>query len=85
MKPSFPKLDDAERVKLLLGVFKDFKSKIESAEWLLNMYSIIFGKSSSPDSSNKPLIDGAKDFPTHTQDYKYIIMGHTHNPIQVTI
>ena len=37
------------------------------------------------DNSDKALIDKAKDYLAHTSDYRYMAMGHTHNPMQVPI
>ena len=37
------------------------------------------------DNSDRALINASKEFLTHTSDCSYMVMGHTHNPLQVPI
>jgi len=78
-------VDDADKVQAMLRLFKFFN--IDSAEGLMKIFSRVFGSPDAMplDNSDKALIDKAKDYLTHTSDYRYMAMGHTHNPMQVPI
>lgn len=77
--------DEADKLQQTIRLFKLFN--IESAEGLMKIYTKIFGSPDSlpMDNSDKILINKAKDFLTHTSYYRYCVMGHTHNPMQVPI
>ncbi len=77
--------DEADKLQQVLRLFKLFN--VDAAENLMHIYSKIFGSPDNlpMDNSDKVLIDKAKDFLTHTSDYRYCVMGHTHNPMQVPI
>jgi hypothetical protein len=81
----FLKFDEADEVQALIEVFKHIN--VTAAETLINVFSCIFGKEcfSSPDDSDKELNEGAADFLTHSPDYRSIVMGHTHNPLQIPV
>lgn len=77
--------DDADKVQALVRLFDFFN--IDSAEGLMKIFSRVFGSPDALplDNSDKVLIDKAKDYLAHTSDYKYMAMGHTHNPMQIPI
>jgi UDP-2,3-diacylglucosamine pyrophosphatase LpxH len=77
--------DEADKIQAAIRMFKILD--IGSAEGLMKIYTKIFGSPDSlpMDNSDKVLIKKAKDFLTHTSDYRYCVMGHTHNPMQVPI
>jgi hypothetical protein len=60
---------------------------LDSAEGLLKLYTKIFGTPDAlpTDNADQSLIDKAKEFLTHQSDYRYCVLGHTHNPMQVPI
>jgi UDP-2,3-diacylglucosamine pyrophosphatase LpxH len=77
--------DEADKLQAAIRTFKLIN--IESAEKLMKIYTKIFG---SPDdlpldNSDRVLIEKAKDFLTHTSDYRYYVMGHTHSPMQIPV
>ena len=77
--------DEADRLQTGLRMFKFLD--LESVEGLLRLYTKIFG---TPDAmpmenADQALMDKAKEFLTHQSDYRYCILGHTHNPMQVPI
>lgn len=77
--------DEADKLQSVIRLFKLFD--VDAAETLLKIYSKIFGSPDNlpMDNSDKALIDSAKNFLTHTSEYRYCVMGHTHNPMQVPI
>lgn len=77
--------DEADKLQTALRMFKLLD--IESAEGLMKIYTKIFGSPDAlpMDNSDRVLMEKAKDFLTHTSDYRYCVMGHTHNPLQVPI
>lgn len=77
--------DEADKLQSVVRLFKLFD--VDEAETLLKIYSKIFGSPDNlpMDNSDKALIDSAKNFLTHTSEYRYCVMGHTHNPMQVPI
>lgn len=77
--------DEADKLQQAIRLFKLFN--IESAEGLMKIYTKIFGSPDSlpMDNSDTILIEKAEEFLTHTSDYRYCVMGHTHNPMQVPI
>lgn len=77
--------DEADRLQQAIRLFKMLN--IESAEGLMKIYSKIFGSPDSlpMDNSDKGLIEKATEFLTHTSAYRYCVMGHTHNPLQVPV
>jgi len=79
------KIDEADEVHGLIELFKNFN--INAAETLINIFSRIFGSErfASPDDSDKDLNEGAADFLTLSPNYRSIVMGHTHNPLQIPI
>jgi len=81
----FLKIDMTDEVKALIEVFKHFN--IDAAEHLADIFTKIFGSGgvSSPNDSDSYLTNKAVDFFTHTPDYRSIVMGHTHNPLQVPV
>jgi len=77
--------DEADKLQAAIRMFKLLD--LESAEGLMKIYTKIFG---SPDdlpfdNSDRALIEKAKEFLTHKSEYRYCIMGHTHNPMQVPV
>ena len=66
-------------------MFKRFN--VDAAETLVTVFDKIFGSSDTvePGKADDALIDAAQDFLTHTSDYKYVVMGHTHNALEVPI
>lgn len=77
--------DEADKLQTAIRMFRLLD--IESAEGLMKIYSKVFGAPDSMpmDNSDKILVEKAKEFLTHTSDYRYYVMGHTHNPIQIPI
>jgi UDP-2,3-diacylglucosamine pyrophosphatase LpxH len=78
-------IDQADKVQGLIQMFKLFN--IQSAEELLKIYGKIFGSTDAipTDNGDRALIDGAKQFLTHTSGYSYVVMGHTHSPLEVPV
>ena len=79
------RFDMADKVKALIEVFKHFN--VDAAENLITIFSKIFeaGTIFSPDDSDKGLNDGATDFLKRAANYRSIVMGHTHNPLQMPV
>jgi UDP-2,3-diacylglucosamine pyrophosphatase LpxH len=77
--------DEADKLQQAMRLFKLFD--IDAAENLMKIYSKIYGSPDDlpMDNSDKVLIDKAREFLTHTSEYRYCVMGHTHNPMQVPI
>ena len=77
--------DEADKLQQAVRLFRLFD--IESAERLMKIYTKIFGSPDSlpMDNSDRVLIEKAKEFLAHTSVYRYFVMGHTHNPMQVPI
>jgi UDP-2,3-diacylglucosamine pyrophosphatase LpxH len=77
--------DEADKLQSVIRLFKLFD--VDEAETLLKIYSKIFGSPDNlpMDNADKALIDTAKNFLTRTSEYRYCVMGHTHNPMQVPI
>jgi UDP-2,3-diacylglucosamine pyrophosphatase LpxH len=61
--------------------------EIDACEEIVKIFSKIFGSSSSLSASelDQTLIKNAQDILVPTSDYNYVVMGHTHNPLQVPI
>jgi UDP-2,3-diacylglucosamine pyrophosphatase LpxH len=77
--------DEADKLQAAIRMFKLLD--LESAEGLMKIFTKIFG---SPDglpldNSDSTLIEKATGFLTHKSEYRYCIMGHTHNPMQVPV
>ncbi len=77
--------DEADKLQNVIRIFKHFN--VDSAETILKFYSKIL---KSPDNlpmddSDRVLINSAKNFLTRTSEYRYCVMGHTHNPMQVPV
>lgn len=79
----FLSFDMADEMQALVKVFEHFN--INAAEDLIKIYSRIFGASNSPDSSDEGLNKAATAFLSRTSDYNYLVMGHTHNPLQMPV
>ncbi len=81
----FLQFDEADEVQALIQVFKHIN--VTAAETLIDTFSCILGAGcvSSPDDSDKNLNEGAADFLTEEPDYRSIVMGHTHNPLQIPV
>lgn len=81
----FLKIDHADEVQGFIELFKHFN--VNAAEALINIFSRIFGSGrfASPDDCDKDLNEGAADFLTLSPNYRSIVMGHTHNPLQIPI
>jgi len=81
----FLQFDEADEVQALIQLYKHFN--VNSAENLINIFSRVLGSMGfcSPDDSDKDLNEGAADFLTLTPDYRSIVMGHTHNPLQIPV
>jgi UDP-2,3-diacylglucosamine pyrophosphatase LpxH len=79
------RFDMADEVKTLIEVFKHFN--VDAAEELIIIFSKIFGTRnvSSPDDSDKRLNDAATDFLKRAANYRSIVMGHTHNSLQMPV
>jgi UDP-2,3-diacylglucosamine pyrophosphatase LpxH len=79
------KVEDADEVQGLIELFKNFN--ITAAEALIPIFSRILGSGrfASSDDSDKDLTEGAADFLTLSPNYRSIVMGHTHNPLQIPI
>lgn len=77
--------DEADKLQQAIRLFKFLN--IDSAEDLMRVYSKIFGAPDSipVDNSDKCLAEKASEFLTHTSSYRYYVMGHSHNPMQVPI
>ena len=81
----FLKFVEADEVQTLIQVFKHLN--VNAAENLINIFSRVLGSMGFcyPDYSDKDLNEGAADFLTLTPDYRSIVMGHTHNPLQIPV
>lgn len=75
----------SDTLQAAIGMFKRFN--VDAAETLVTVFDKIFGSSDTvePGKADDALIDAAQDFLTHTSDYKYVVMGHTHNALEVPI
>jgi len=84
-KWSFFTLDEADKLQAVMRMFKLLG--METAEGLMKIYSQIFGSPDNLplDNADGKLVEGAKEFLTHQSEYRYAVMGHTHNPLQVPI
>jgi UDP-2,3-diacylglucosamine pyrophosphatase LpxH len=84
-KWSFFTLDEADKLQAVMRMFKLLG--METAEGLMKIYSRIFGSPDTLplDNADGKLVEGAKEFLTHQSEYRYVVMGHTHNPLQVPI
>jgi UDP-2,3-diacylglucosamine pyrophosphatase LpxH len=79
------KFDMADKVEALIEVFKHFN--VGAAEGLITIFSKIFGAGNipSPDDSDKELNNAATDFLKRAANYRSLVMGHTHNPLQMPV
>ncbi len=79
------RFDMADEVEALIEVFKHFN--VTAAETLITIFSKIFGAGniSSPDDSDKGLNNAATDFLKRAKNYRFLVMGHTHNPLQMPV
>jgi UDP-2,3-diacylglucosamine pyrophosphatase LpxH len=79
------RFDMADKVKTMTGVFKHFN--MAAAEDLITIFSKIFGTRNifSPEVPDKGLNDAATDFLKRATNYRSIVMGHTHNPLQMPV
>jgi len=77
--------DSSNMFQTAIEMFKRFD--IGSAEALVKVFDDIFGSSDKvePGKADEALINAAQDFLTHTSDYRYVAMGHTHNALEVPI
>jgi UDP-2,3-diacylglucosamine pyrophosphatase LpxH len=78
-----PNLVLAMKLKALAKILKYLN--ISALESIINIYSSIFTASASPDSSDDVLNRGATAFLSRRSDYRYLVMGHTHNPLQMPV
>ena len=77
--------DEADKLQNILRLAK--LVDIDSAESILKLYFKLFG---SPDDlplekGDLELRDAAVKFFTSTSQYQYMVMGHTHNPMQCPV
>ncbi len=77
--------DEADKLQTVMRMFSLLD--LDSAEGLVKIFTKIFGSPDNLpiDNSDKTLIEKAKEFLTRKSEYRYCIMGHTHNPMQVPI
>jgi UDP-2,3-diacylglucosamine pyrophosphatase LpxH len=77
--------DSSDMLQTAIELFKRFN--IGSAETLVTLFDKIFGPSdkAEPGKTDEALIKAGQDFLTHTSDYKYVAMGHTHNALEAPI
>jgi UDP-2,3-diacylglucosamine pyrophosphatase LpxH len=76
---------EADKLHAAISMCKLFQ--IDACEELMRIFSKIFGSSNSlsmPDG-DQALIQQAQDFLSRRSDYRYVVMGHTHNALQVPI
>ena len=78
-------LDDADKLQTALRMLQFLG--LEWAEGLMKIYTKVFGSPDGlpVDGSDRTLMEKAKEFLSHQSEYRYCILGHTHNPMQVPV
>jgi UDP-2,3-diacylglucosamine pyrophosphatase LpxH len=81
----FLRFDMADQVQAVIKMAKHLN--IRTAEKVLRIFSRISGHgwSISFDNSDRNLNKGANNFLANTSEYRSIVMGHTHNPLQMPV
>ena len=78
-------LDDADKLQTALRMLQFLG--LEWAEGLMKIYTKVFGSPDGlpVDGSDRTLMEKAKAFLSHQSEYRYCILGHTQNPMQVPV
>lgn len=74
---------EADKLHAAIDMCKLFK--VDACEELVKIFSKVFGSSGGlPEADgDQELIKQAQVFLSRRSDYSYMVMGHTHNPLQV--
>jgi len=77
--------ESSDMLQTAIEMFKRFN--VGAAETLVTVFNKVFGASDNvePGKADEALINAAQDFLTHTSDYRYVAMGHTHNALEIPI
>lgn len=81
----FLRFDMADQVQAVIKIAKHLN--VNTAERVLRIFSRISGRgwSISFDNSDRNLNKGANNFLANTSEYRSIVMGHTHTPLQMPV
>jgi UDP-2,3-diacylglucosamine pyrophosphatase LpxH len=81
----FLRFDMADQVQAVIEIAK--RLKVHTAERVLNIFAGISGRGwpISFDNSDNDLNKGANNFLVNKSEYRSIVMGHTHTPLQMPV